>query len=157
LFLLLLPGKESDSLIKFVFGSTWNFPVSDDSDGLREEWFNCFNFHCTYVYASFKYFMSVLSVQKLFARLCYYILSCILLVVSGHLGTWTSRYWTYATSRYWVLDISVIDTGHLGTWYWKFRYWIIKIIWLNLKTFWKIFSHVDVVYTNFYVFFFNHL
>ena len=30
--------------------------------------------------------------------------------VSGHLGTWTSRYW-------------------------KFRYWIIKIISLNLKTF----------------------
>ena len=76
LFLLLLPGKESDSLIQFVFGSTWNFPFSDDSDGLREEWFNCFNFHYTYVYASFKYFMSVLSVQKLFARLCYYILSC---------------------------------------------------------------------------------
>ena len=111
LFLLLLPGKESDSLIKFVFGSTWNFPVSDDSDGLREEWFNCFNFHCTYVYASFKYFMSVLSVQKLFARLCYYILSCILLVVSGHLGTEHMRHLGtgYWTSRYLVLEISVLN------------------------------------------------
>ena len=48
---------------------------------------------------------------------------------------------------------------HLGTRYWKFRYWIIKIIWLNLKTFFNFFLHVHVyvVYTNFYVFFFNHL
>ena len=41
-------------------------------------------------------------------------------LVSEHLETWT-----YATSRY-----SVIGTGHLGT-----RYWIIKIIWLNLILF----------------------
>ena len=57
--------------------------------------------------------------------------------VSGHLGTEHMR--------------------HLCTRYWKFRYWIIKIIWLNLKTFLRIFLHVDVVYANFYVVFFNHL
>jgi hypothetical protein len=43
--------------------------------------------------------------------------------VSGHLGTWTSQYWTYETSPFWTSR------------YWKFRYWIIKIIWLNLNTF----------------------
>ena len=46
-------------------------------------------------------------------------------------------------------DIS--GPGHLGTPYWtsrhwKFRYWIIKIIWLNLKTFFNFFLHVDVVF-----------
>jgi hypothetical protein len=30
-------------------------------------------------------------------------------MVSGHLGTWTSQYWTYATSRYSVLEISVLN------------------------------------------------
>ena len=64
--------------------------------------------------------------------------------VSGHLGIWTSRYWTYATSRYSVLDISVLGIGHLGTRFWKVRYWIIKIIWLNLKTLKNKFLHPNL-------------
>ena len=35
--------------------------------------------------------------------------------VSGQLGTWTSRYWTYATFRYSVLDILVLNERQIGT------------------------------------------
>jgi hypothetical protein len=55
-------------------------------------------------------------------------------LVSGHLGTWTSRYS--------VLEISILNNKNN------------LIEFKNIK---KIFLHVDVVYTYFYVFFFNRL
>ena len=55
-------------------------------------------------------------------------------LVSGHLGTWTSRYS--------VLEISILNNKNN------------LIEFKNIK---KNFLHVDVVYTYFYVGFFNHL
>jgi hypothetical protein len=55
-------------------------------------------------------------------------------LVSGHLGTWTSRYS--------VLEISILNNKNN------------LIEFKNIK---KIFLHVDVVYTYFYVVFFNRL
>ena len=69
--------------------------------------------------------------------------------VPGHLGTehmshFGTRYWTF---RYSVLDVSVLNERQIGT---------SKevIIWLNLKTYFVFFLHLDVVYTNLYVVFF---
>ena len=69
--------------------------------------------------------------------------------VPGHLGTehmphFGTRYWTF---RYSVLDVTVLNERQIGT---------SKevIIWLNLKTYFVFFLHLDVVYTNLYVFFF---
>ena len=56
--------------------------------------------------------------------------------VSGHLGTWTSRYWTYETSRYSVLDISVLEISVLNN----------KNNLIEFKNFFNFFLHVNVVY-----------
>jgi hypothetical protein len=52
-------------------------------------------------------------------------------LVSGHLGTWTSRYWTYATSRYSVLEISILNNkNNLIRYYiWELR---ITLIYYNI-------------------------
>ena len=85
------------------------------------------------------------------------------LVYPRHLGTWTSWYWTYETSRYSVLEISVLNNKNNLIEFKNFliflftcrrclfRYWIIKIIWLNF-----FFTCRRCLY-KFVCFFFNHL
>ena len=82
------------------------------------------------------------------------------------------RFWGIRTTRYLdisvlnICDISVLSTGHFGTRHigteWKAnRYFQRIIIWLNLKTYFVFFLHLDVVYRFFiqiFMFvFFNHL
>ena len=79
-------------------------------------------------------------------------------MLSGQLGTWPSRYWRYATFRYSIRDITVLGTRHIGTEWKANRYFQGIIIWLNIKQLFCIFFlHLDVVYTNLYVFFFKSI
>ena len=48
-----------------------------------------------------------------------------------HYDIRTTRYWTYATLRYSVLDILVLGTRHIGTRYWTFWYLVLDISVLN--------------------------
>ena len=74
---------------------------------------------------------------------------------SGHylmLHIYVSVLWDKNLYVIYIGDIAMIS-GHLGT-----RYWIIKIIWFNFENIKKVKRlHVDFVYTNLYVVFFNHL
>ena len=89
--------------------------------------------HVRTTYIVGNYIIYLLSLRNRTENLALPVLMLLQIKVSGYLGIEHMR--------------------HLGTGYWKFRYWIIKIIWLNLKKK-NLNLHVDVVYAYFYVVFF---
>jgi hypothetical protein len=62
------------------------------------------------------------------------------------LGTWTSRYWTYATFRYSVLDISVLGSRHIGTEWKANRYFQWNNNLIKFKNLFCIFSDSEHIF-----------